>query len=428
MLRQLRYLIRSERGSITVLTAGMLVVLMGFVGLGLDSGSLFNHKRTLQTAADDGALQGAYEIYRGHSTLVTPQARTGSAENGYESGTNDVTVDVYRPPITGYYVGDTDAVEVVVRQPSPITFMTLFGFTPPTIPARAVAWTGANSPNCIYVMEESDSASFRMENDASLTSDCGIRVNSTAGDAMRAQNTASVTATSIGITGGAVIQGASVSPTPIEDVPASPDPLGNLVPPPYGVCNHTDFTLDAGTTTLSPGVYCNGLKLEGNARAILNPGIYVINGGHFVLENTSVLDGADVMFYLTSDAYITSENTTTMRLSAQNDDPDHDCRATPDESFTYAGLSKGCYGILFFSDRANDPSQIHRLENGSDSYFEGALYFVTQTLRIENLSNAAAAYTVIVARELEMENLTNLNVGATFPGGISPLRRVTLVE
>ena len=82
MLRQLRYLIRSERGSITVLTAGMLVVLMGFVGLGLDSGSLFNHKRTLQTAADDGALQGAYEIYRGHSTLVTPQARTGSAENG----------------------------------------------------------------------------------------------------------------------------------------------------------------------------------------------------------------------------------------------------------------------------------------------------------------------------------------------------------
>jgi hypothetical protein len=35
---------------------------------------------------------------------------------------------------------------------------------------------------------------------------------------------------------------------------------------------------------------------------------------------------------------------------------------------------------------------------------------------------------VIVARELEMENLTNLNVGATFPGGISPLRRVTLVE
>ena len=126
-----------------------MVVLMGFVGLGLDTGSLFNHKRVLQTSADAGALHGAYEIFRGNTSLVTSAAMTGSADNGYAHGSYGVTVEVYHPPVTGYYLGDNAAVEVVVRQPSPITFMTLFGFTPPTIPARAVAWAGADSKTCI---------------------------------------------------------------------------------------------------------------------------------------------------------------------------------------------------------------------------------------------------------------------------------------
>lgn len=423
---RLRHRIRGERGSILIMMAGMIVVLMGFVGLGLDTGSLFNHKRTLQTAADDGALQGAYEIFRVHPTLVTPQARTGSAENGYQHGGDGAVVDVYRPPISGFYVGDDDAVEVVVRQPSPITFMTLFGFTAPTIPARAVAWAGANDTNCIYVTEPTAGESFRMENAANLTAGCGIRVNSSASNAMTAQNTASVTASSISITGDSVIQGASVTPTPTPQVlPPAPDPLGWLLPPLYGGCDYTNFTLDSGTTTVAPGVFCDGFKLEGNAQANLDPGIFVIDGGHFFMENTSVLDGADVMIYLTNGAYITFENTTTVRLSAQDFDPDFDCREP------YISLAVGCYGILLYQDpTSGNPSQVHRLENGSDSYFEGVLYFPTQTVRIENLSNAAAAWTTIVARELEMENLANLNVAADFSGlpGGSPLKRVVLVE
>ena len=172
--------VRSETGSIIIMTAFMLIVLMGFVGLAIDVGSHYHHKRVLQTAADAGAFQGGYELHRGSTSLITSAARTGTAENGYTNGTDGVVVEVYNPPVTGYYVGDPAAVEVVVSQPSPITFMRMFGFTPPTIPARAVTWAGANSKNCIHVLEETEENAFSYNSLAILNApDCGVMVNST---------------------------------------------------------------------------------------------------------------------------------------------------------------------------------------------------------------------------------------------------------
>ena len=152
--------IRSEEGSVLVLTAVMMIVMTGFVGLAIDSGSFYLHKRSLQTAADAGALQGGHELHRGHPSLVTAAALTGATENGYSHGTDGVVVEVYTPPVTGFYVGDTAAIEVVVRQPSPVTFMAMFGVTPPTIPARAVAWAGVNSKTCVHILEDSAGNAF----------------------------------------------------------------------------------------------------------------------------------------------------------------------------------------------------------------------------------------------------------------------------
>ena len=175
----LRTDLRSETGSIIILTAFMLIVLMGFVGLALDVGSHYNHKRVLQTAADAGAFQGGHELHRGKTSLITSSALTGTAENGYTHGTDGVVVEVYNPPVSGFYVGDAAAVEVVVSQPSPVTFMRMFGFTPPTIPARAVTWAGANSKSCIHVLDETDQDAFSYNSSAILNApDCGLIVNS----------------------------------------------------------------------------------------------------------------------------------------------------------------------------------------------------------------------------------------------------------
>ena len=171
--------VRDEKGAVLIMAAGMMVVLMGFVGLALDVGGFYAHKRPLQTAADAGAYQGGYELNRGNTTLVTSAAQTGTAENGYQQGYDGVTVEVYNPPVTGYYVGDNAAVEVVVRQPSTITFMSMLGWAAPNIPARAVAWAGADSRNCIHVLEDVEEDAFDYQSSAVLWApQCGLMVDS----------------------------------------------------------------------------------------------------------------------------------------------------------------------------------------------------------------------------------------------------------
>src|SRR5437773_3232247 len=54
---------RSESGSVIVLSAVMLTVLFGVMGLAIEVGAIYSVKRKMQTAADAGAKAGAIEIW-----------------------------------------------------------------------------------------------------------------------------------------------------------------------------------------------------------------------------------------------------------------------------------------------------------------------------------------------------------------------------
>ncbi len=434
--RQPRRDLRNERGAVLIMAAGMIVVLMGFVGLGLDTGSLFNHKRVLQTAADAGALHGAYEIFRGNTSLVTSAALTGSADNGYQHGTYGVTVEVYNPPITGYYVGDNAAVEVVVRQPSPITFMTLFGFTPPTIPARAVAWAGANSKRCIHVLEDYDQDAFAYDSSAVLNAQqCDLVVNSSDSWSGHLTSNSDVNVANATFTGGYIEESSSDLETtsgygPYTDAwPRAPDPLGFLNPPPVGGCDYVDWEIDQPTITLNPGVYCGKFTLKNATHATLTPGIYVMVGGPMRIEGDSIMQGDDVMLYFTDDPsypflpFSWSSNAQAL-LTAQDFDPTFDCRTPP------ANLLIGCYGILFYQDpNAGDEDDEHRFESNTGTHIlNGAMYFPTQVLVFESSTVVQSDYLIIVARVVRGESNSVVNMGTILPGGTSPLKRVALVE
>jgi hypothetical protein len=402
---------RSERGTVLPLVALSMVTLTGFMGLGLDVGAIYRHRRVMQTAADAGALAGASEVYRQQTGRVVTAARSATAANRFTHGSEDITVTVNRPPATGAYAGNARFVEVLISQPSPTYFMRVFGWNSVPVPARAVAGVGANNRNCIYVLDPTMSRSFRFENNGNLRAQCGVMVNSNDGVAMKGENSASVQATSVSVTGGYVLQGATSTPRPVTGVPPEPDPLGYLQPPTVAACTQTNYTASSGSRVLWPGVYCGGIRLSGNVQVTLNPGLYILRGGRFQLENTARIRGTGVTLFLTQGNVITVENTTTAELSAP---------------------TTGAYaGVLFYQDPNNGSTEtLHIFENATNSYFEGALYFPTQILRLENVTNERAAYTVIVARSLQIENTGGLRVSANYSGlpGGSPLKRVTLVE
>ena len=66
---------RDEQGSVLIMTAFSMFALLGFLGLALDVGALYHHRRLLQTAADAGAISGGAEVLRGQAALVIPSAR-----------------------------------------------------------------------------------------------------------------------------------------------------------------------------------------------------------------------------------------------------------------------------------------------------------------------------------------------------------------
>lgn len=77
---------KSEEGQSLVIVAILLVVLVGLLGLVLDSAILFPQKGRLQAAADAGALAGAAMLRAGGSPLAVEEAAQNFARrNGASS-------------------------------------------------------------------------------------------------------------------------------------------------------------------------------------------------------------------------------------------------------------------------------------------------------------------------------------------------------
>ena len=91
---------RHERGQIIVIFALALVAMIAMVGLILDGGAAFAHRRDEQTASDLAALAGANAFLVNYDQPLTRDAAAVAAAleaarvNGYEHGVGGVTVDV----------------------------------------------------------------------------------------------------------------------------------------------------------------------------------------------------------------------------------------------------------------------------------------------------------------------------------------------
>jgi Flp pilus assembly protein TadG len=282
-----------ERGQATVMVALSLLFLLGFVGLTIDVGLLFQSKRTMQVAADAAAVAGAGESPADSSgsaaTLVTPFAKAAAAANGYTDGSNGVTITVNRPAQTGPHTSDPNSTEVVVSQAQSTTFMALLGFPSVMVKARAVAIKGAAaSQACITALDPSGSDALYLQGNSTLSAPaCGVVVDSTASDAIYLKgNKASITAASIGGVGGCQSNPSSactgnVSPgvttvapatDPLYFLPDIPDsPSGCVAAPANGKlttagCYSGNFTINAmasGTYTFTGNVTLGTVTASG---------------------------------------------------------------------------------------------------------------------------------------------------------------------
>jgi Flp pilus assembly protein TadG len=94
-LESFRRYFKSESGSILPLAAGLLPVLVGVAGGGVDVGSWVMTKRNLQTAADAAVVAAAWEIANDYENYAEYAAIKEAQENGYKAeGNNELNLTI----------------------------------------------------------------------------------------------------------------------------------------------------------------------------------------------------------------------------------------------------------------------------------------------------------------------------------------------
>jgi hypothetical protein len=244
--------------------------------------------------------------------------------------------------------------------------------------------------------------------------DCGVVDN-----AILTVGGGCITASSIGVVLN-LVGGGCTNPPPILGIAPSGDPLGYLPRPQPGNCtgpNSHAKMVDVNSnakngnnpTTLSPGVYCKGIRIEkaNTAPVTFQPGAYFITGGAGLdFNGQGTISGTGVVFYVTNGAPVNMNGTGNTSFTA------------PVNS-VIPGVPGG---VLIYQDRG-DPSAATISGNLT---LNGALYFPSARLTMGG--NASSTYTVIVAQVIKFNG--NVGIGADYgslPDG-SPIKGAVLVQ
>jgi hypothetical protein len=409
----------SRRGSILVVGTLSMSVLLGFMGLALDASYLYYHKRSMQTAADAGAIAGALELLRGTvgtggsassgGSRVTAAAKNDTALNGFTDAQGGVIVTVNNPPLSGPTAGNSAFVEVIISQAQGTWFMRALGTNSATVAARAVANSGGNSPGCVYTLNRNTGSNegFFINGTASATSTCGVYSNGS----FRAVGGGCVNAPFVSYVD-TYSNGTSCTPNVSAGVPFV-DPMQSRFTMPFDrtsyTCNYTNFSVNSGTNVpIAPGTYCGGITITGSTTSVdFTGGTYVLNGGGLKVNGSAAITGTGVTFFNT---YSTGNNYKPISLNGSG-------------TVNFSAPTSGSYtGLLFYGDptvawASNNGSTV---TGGTNSVFDGILYFPTTDLSYGGNSSSSGGtdgYTTLVGYNITVKGNSQINADYSSIGG-----------
>lgn len=141
-----------ESGSILIITALGLTVLLGVTALAVDAGFMFDYRLQMGAAADAAARQAALELRRDASLALPANAarlnafgRHAALLNNFDFQ-NGISVTIHTPPVApSAFAGHAGYVEAIVSEVKPTFFMNVLGRSTMTVDALATAGSGASA-------------------------------------------------------------------------------------------------------------------------------------------------------------------------------------------------------------------------------------------------------------------------------------------
>jgi hypothetical protein len=406
---------RDQRGGVAIFFGFALPVLLVGAGAAVEYASLTHRRGQLQKAADTAALTAARELTLANADdarvkSVAQGAAIASLTGGKQGGTSAT--------VAAEVMDKRGGVRVTIHE----TITNIFGkvLTLPSseLEVRAAAKLSGGGRLCVMALDPTKGEAIRLDQNAKLTANgCSVQSNSKDRKGISAREYAFLSAERICSAGGYEGKaGANVSPAPTTDCPTIPDPLAKRGTPTVGGCDYGSLVpllpkvVDGKTTTLNPGTYCGGLVITNKSNVTLSQGEYIIHQGPLIVEKGSTLTGEYVGFFLKGDlATLNFKSDSTISLSAP-------------KTGTMAGL------LVFGDPHAIFGRKFH-IESDNARKLLGTIYLPKGSIFIDSKKPVAdqSAYTVIVARTIELESGPNLvmnaNYGATdvpVPLGVGP--------
>jgi hypothetical protein len=303
-------------------------------------------------------------------------------------------------------------VAVDISQTADSFFSSLLTGGPSVLQVKAVATSASEAQKiCVLGLDQVGGGVIELSDRAKLTAtECGVYSNSRSSTGLRSEDSALLKAQIICTAGGKLGGPSNYAPEPVTDCPVVRDPLASRPSPSAGPCIAVGWVLYNVVRTLTPGTYCGGLRITGNARVHLLPGLYVIKNGPLIVDNDAQLDGEYVGFYFTGDnARFRFKDNARVTLGAPK--------------------NGNMAGILFFEDRNNVSNAQFEISSSYTRKLLGTIYLPKGRLVVAGNHPIAdeSAYTAIVAQRLDLSAGPNLVINSNYdatdvpvPNGIGP--------
>lgn len=403
LVQRLRAYRRDTRGSVVILAAILFPVVIGGLGLWVETGYWYSRQRHVQHIADVSAHTAGVRIRAGDTKAqATTAARYVATQAGFAA---DGTLTVNIPPTAGAKKGMADAIEVILTETHSRWFTALFASGKVALRGRAVTVIEGGSTACMLALSNTANSAISVTGSTNVTlAGCDIASNSVSATSFAMGGLGSSLNTGCVYAVGGATPNASLTMTNCTSVKTNAararDPYASLAEPAIvGACNAKNVGNNKTPTTLTPtdvhplggGLksmrFCSGFDLRGEVT--LMPGLYIIeggslsvNGGNITSTTAAKLSGAGVTFYLASSAAeIQLNGNVTLDLAAPTSGP----------------LS----GVLFFGSRsATTASNV--INGSSSSVMQGAIYTPASAIQFSGNSAGSNGCTQVVASTITM--------------------------
>ncbi|MBC2835774.1 TadE/TadG family type IV pilus assembly protein [Paragemmobacter straminiformis] len=408
---------QDSRGSVIILAAILFPVVIGGLGLWVETGYWYHIQRRVQHIADVSAHAAGVRIRAGDSKAqATAAARYIATQAGFPAA-GTLTVNI--PPLSGAKKGNPNAIEVILSENHARWFTALFETGDVALAGRAVTVIEGDATACMLALSGAANGAVSVGGSTNVTlTGCDIASNSVSNTSysMGGMGSAITTGCIHTVGGASVNSGLTLTscPSVITNAARARDPYSNLPEPAIiGACKPKNVGNNQNPTTLTPtdvhplggGLksmrFCNGFDVRGEVT--LMPGLYIVEGGNLTVNGGSLtsttaakLSGAGVTFYLaSSEVDVRLNGNVTLGLSAPTTGP----------------LS----GVLFFGARTATTAS-HIINGSSGSVLQGAIYTPASAIQFSGDSAGTNGCTQVIASTITLTGNSTLKATCASAG------------